>query len=219
MTRFLKVGLQNQSNKAFFVPSLRSFDFPRNFAMKQIRGYWLQMWQHYFQIPAPKYKSQVILWEIWGIFFDRIFPTRQIWGWWFQFWQYCFQIPTPKYPKQTFFLQNLVFVFFRKILQIAKFEVPEFKYDNSFFLKFSPKMPNKAQLFFFFKFWTFTNMRVLICNMTIVFFKIYPKFTYMSKSRSKVPNNVFLVPNLGIAVFPRIFAIWQIWGCWFLIWQ
>ena len=28
-----------------------------------------------------------------------------------------------------------------------------------------------------------------------------------------------MVPNLGIFVFSRDFAVWQIWGCWFQIWQ
>ena len=48
MTNFLKIGPQNQSNKAFFVPSLCNFDFPRSFPMTQIWGYWLQIWQYYF---------------------------------------------------------------------------------------------------------------------------------------------------------------------------
>ena len=39
-----------------------------------------------------------------------------------------------------------VWIFFRKILQMDKFESADFKYDNSFLKILSPKHPNKAFL-------------------------------------------------------------------------
>ena len=62
-----------------------------------------------------------------------------------------------------------VWIFFRKILQMDKFESADFKYDNSFLKILAPKHPNKA----------------------------------------------FLVPDLGIFIFSRNFAIRQIRGRWF----
>ena len=59
-----------------------------------------------------------------------------------------------------------VWIFFRKILQMDKFESADFKYDNSFLKILAPKHPNKA----------------------------------------------FLVPDLGIFIFSRNFAIRQIRG-------
>ena len=39
-----------------------------------------------------------------------------------------------------------VWIFFRKILQMDKFESADFKYDNSFLKILAPKHPNKAFL-------------------------------------------------------------------------
>ena len=70
------------------------------------------------------------------------FATRQIQRRWFQIWQYLFQIPVKKYANKPFFgkkysnkgflVLNLDILFFRKVLQLEKFEGADFKYDNSF---------------------------------------------------------------------------------------
>ena len=53
-------------------------------------------------------------------------------------------------PKNTqirhFWSQIQVFLFFRKILQLDKFEGADFKYDNSIFKILAQKYPNKAFL-------------------------------------------------------------------------
>ena len=51
--------------------------------------------------------------------------------------------------------------------------------------------PKFCFFFFFEKFWSQTNSRVMISNMTIAFFKILAQ---------KCPSNVFFVPNLDIFV-------------------
>ena len=54
-------------------------------------------------------------------------------------WQYCFQIPVHKYPNKAFLVPNFDFsFFFSEILQLHKFEGPDFKYDNIIF-NFQPK--------------------------------------------------------------------------------
>ena len=56
---FLKFLPKNTQIKHFFVPNLAIFFFfSQDVAVRQIRGYWLQTWQHYFQSPAKKYPNQ-----------------------------------------------------------------------------------------------------------------------------------------------------------------
>ena len=80
----------------------------------------------------------------------------------------------------------------------------------------SPKIPtsgifgSKFKDFYFCpKFCGKTNSSTLISNMAIFFSNSIPKY----------PNKAFLVPNLGIFISPRNFAIRQIRECWFQIWQ
>ena len=82
---------------------------------------------------------------------------------------------SPKIPKEsTFGPKFRHFCFLREILQIEKFEAADFKYDNSFKI-LAQKYPNKALLvqnlgiFYFAKFYKYTNLRVLISNIAIVF--------------------------------------------------
>ena len=51
---------------------------------------------------------------------------------------------------------------------------------------------------------------MLILNTTVVFRNLCHK---------KYPNKSFWVPNLGTFVLSQNFAIRQIWGCWFQLWQ
>ena len=51
---------QKYPNKVL-VPNLSSFDFSRNFAIRQIEGCWFQIWQICFQIPEKKYRNQGFL--------------------------------------------------------------------------------------------------------------------------------------------------------------
>ena len=46
-------------NKALLVPNLEIFVFSQNFAIRQIRGDWFQIQQHYFQIATQKYPNKV----------------------------------------------------------------------------------------------------------------------------------------------------------------
>ena len=48
-------------NKAFLVLNLRILIFAQNFAIRQIRGHWFQIWQQLFKIPAQKYTNKVLL--------------------------------------------------------------------------------------------------------------------------------------------------------------
>ena len=86
-------------NKTFLVPNLRILIFAWNFAIKQIRGRWLQMWQSFLNIPAQR-------------------------------------------PYRAFLVLSLYFLFL-----------------------------------FWSKLYSFTNLRVLIKNLIIVFIKLQPKNT------------------------------------------
>ena len=112
-------------------------------------------------------------------------------------------------------------MFFRKILQLVKFEGADFKYDNSFFKILSQKYPNET--FFCQK---YPNKAFLVPNLNIfVFwqnlhlgkfdgadFKYNNSFLKTSLAQ-KYLTKVFLVTNLGIFFISKIFAIRQIQGC------
>ena len=52
------------------VPNLDIFAFLRNFAVRQIRGCWFQIWQYCFQMPAQKYQNKAFLFlEFWNFYF------------------------------------------------------------------------------------------------------------------------------------------------------
>ena len=81
---------------------------------------------------------------------------------------------------------------FPKISKLDEFEGTDFKYENS-----RKKNPNKAFLVpdlsifdLFAKFCNYTNLTMLISNMTIVY----------SNSSQKYENKVLLVPNLRIFI-------------------
>ena len=48
-------------HKIFAIRHLGIFIFLENFGMRQIRGCWFQIWQYYYQLPAPKYPNQALL--------------------------------------------------------------------------------------------------------------------------------------------------------------
>ena len=50
-----KILAQKHKSKAFLLTNLGIFVFPRNFAIRQIRGCRFQIWEHCFQNPAQKY--------------------------------------------------------------------------------------------------------------------------------------------------------------------
>ena len=126
---------------------LEIFVFSRNFATRQIRGCWFQIWQYYFQISAQKYPNQAFLVPNLTIFiFAPNFGTRKIRGRWFQIWQKYFQVPVRKYSNQVFLVPNLViFIFAPNFATRQIQEDADFKYNNSIF-KFQPK---NAQITYF----------------------------------------------------------------------
>ena len=109
-----------------------------------------------------------------------------------------FSNSSPKIPKSGIFGPKYRRFFFREVLQIDKFEDADFKYYNSF-LKFQPKNsqirhfgPKARDFDFFAKFFNLTNSKLLISNMTKVFFKILVQ---------KYQNRVFLFKNTQIRPF------------------
>ena len=121
-----------------FGPKFRGiFVFPQNFAIRQMRGCWFQIWQYCLQIPALQYINQAFLVPNLGIFaFSWKFANRQIPRCWFQIWQQFFQNSSPKISKEGILGPKFWhFHFFSKFIKLDKFEGADFKYVNSF-LKF-----------------------------------------------------------------------------------
>ena len=90
-----------------------------------------------------------------------------------------FQNCCPRHPKKAFLFPKLRILIF---VPLNKLEGVDNKYDNSFSI-FQLKDPNRAFLvpIIFFWFWmklyVFTNSRVLIKNLIIVFIRRQPKNT------------------------------------------
>ena len=93
-----------------FGPKFRLF--LRNYASRQIRGCWFQIWQFFLKILAQKYSNKPI--------FGLNFTVRQFQGRWFQIWQWLFWIPTGKYPKKQIFVLNVSIVYFGLKLRMLK---------------------------------------------------------------------------------------------------
>ena len=87
-----------------------------------------------------------------------------------------------KYQNKAFWSQIQVFLCFRKISQLDKFDGADFKYGN-IVCKFQPQNTQRhfwskvRDFCFFVKFCKQTNLRVLILNMAIVFLNILSKNT------------------------------------------
>ena len=77
--------------------------------------------------------------------------------------------------------------------------------------------PKFSYICFFVKFCKQTNLSVLILKMTIVLLNILPKNIQIKHFCQKYSNKTFLVPNLGIFIILRYFAIIQIQGFWLQI--
>ena len=164
------------------IPNLGVFVFPRNFAVRQIRGCWFQIWQYHFQIPAQKYSKKAFLVSNFGIFiFSQSFAIRQIEG----------------------FLANLKFKDFyqttilQQTLQEDKFEDADFKYDNNIYQLLARKygnltflVPNLRIFIFCRKLCNKANSWVLISNTTIVSQNCCRKHLNVASfgSRFKNPN-------------------------------
>ena len=90
------------------------------------------------------------------LFFRKILQLDKFEGADFKYDNSIFKILAQKYPNKAFLVKNTqirhfwsqiqVFLFFRKILQLDKFEGADFKYDNSIFKILAQKYPNKAFL-------------------------------------------------------------------------
>ena len=124
--------------------NLDIFVFSHNFAIRQIRGCWFQIWHYCFQFPGKIYPNQAFLVPNLGIFiFSSNFSNTQIWGGWFQIWRLLFKKMHPrKYPNKEFLVKNT---------------------------EIGLCGPKSSHICFFRKFWSQTILNVLIWNMTIVF--------------------------------------------------
>ena len=143
----------------------------------------------------------------------------QIWGCLFQTRQYFFQILFQKYPNKAILVPNLG-IFFRKILQLDKFEVADFEYDNRF-LKFYPENIQIrdfwSRIFVFLtKFCSWANSRMLISNITILFSNSTPNIPKSKYFCTKLCNSTSLrtlISNMTIfSIYSQNFATAQIWG-------
>ena len=122
------------------VPNLRHFVFAPNFATRQIRGCWFQIWHNYFQLPASKYANLAFLVTNLKIFvFAPNFATRRIRGCWFQTATADLNC-SPKYPNNAFLVSDLriLVLFLYETLQLDKLEGFDYKSDNGF-STFQPK--------------------------------------------------------------------------------
>ena len=101
--------------KAFLVSNLGVFIFWQNFAISQIRGCWLQIWQYYFRIAAQNYPNQAFLIPNLRIFIiSGNLAIRQIRRDLFQTWQFFFQIPAQKYRNKALLVPySDIFIFSR----------------------------------------------------------------------------------------------------------
>ena len=123
------------------------------------------------------------------------------------------KIPTkgifsPKF--RHFWSQIQEFLFFRKILNLDKFEGADFNYFNSFCKILAQNYPHEAFLvpnsgiLYFTKFRSQTNSRVLNSNITIFFSNFIPK----------IPKETFLISNLTIFISTPNLMLRQIRGRW-----
>ena len=72
------------ANKANFGLKFKDFIFAPNFAIREIRGRWFQIWKNYFQISAQKYPNRAISVQDLRIFiFAQNFAFKQIGVRWF----------------------------------------------------------------------------------------------------------------------------------------
>ena len=150
-----------------------------------------------------------------------------------------------------FWSQTQIFLFFHKFLQLYKFESADFKYENNSFkivaenYKVMGFLMKNTQITYFCakfrhfcfcaKFYSQTNWRKLISNITIFFSNSSPKYqiknfqfqiqsllflhkilqldkfkSFDLKHDNSQPNKRFFVQNLGIFVFSQNLAIRQI---------
>ena len=149
-----------------------------------------------------------------GIFF---YPwnlrIRQIRWYLFQIWQNNFQFLSQKYPNQSFLVSNLkIFVFASNFvarrIRGRCFQI--WQWDFKILpLKLAFLVPNLRIFIVYTKLCNKANWRMLTSNMTIAFQNCSPKRQ----------NKAFLIPNLGVFVFSWNFAVTQIPGYSFQLWQ
>ena len=120
MTIFsLKILVQKYLIKVFLVPNLAIFVFffLQNFAFRQIRLCWFQIWQYFFKKFQLKNTQIRHFWcqiqPFW--FFCEILQLDKFKGADFNYGNSFFKIPAQKYPNKAFLVPNLdIFGFFTK---------------------------------------------------------------------------------------------------------
>ena len=161
------------------VPNLKIFIFVQNVTTREIRGRWFQIWQKFFQIPAPKYRNLAFLVPNLRVF---IFCTnlcnktnsRALIANITMAFQHC----SPKHSNKAFLIPNL-----RICTKLCNKKNWRALIANItiVFQHSSPKTQIElfGSKFIFFSFWVkvyiFTNSRVLIKDLILVFIKLQPK--------------------------------------------
>ena len=118
---------QKYSNKAFLVLNLGFLFFAPNFAIRQIRGGWFQIWQYCFKFQPKIAKSGC---------FGPILEKDKLEDADFKYDNSIFKILAETYPNKTFLVKNIqikdfwsqicAFLFSGEILQLDKCEGADF---------------------------------------------------------------------------------------------
>ena len=171
------------------------------------------MWQKLFEILPQKHPNKAFLILNLVVFvFWWNFPVRHLRGYWFQIWQINFQLSEQKYPNQSFLVSNLKILVFASNFVTRKIRGRCF-HILEYFKILAPKLaflvPNLRIFIVYTKLCNKANWRMLTSNMTIAFQNCSPKRQ----------NKAFLIPNLGVFVFSWNFAVTQIPGYSFQLWQ
>ena len=194
------------------VPNLGIFISPRNFAIRQIRECWFQIWQYFFQIPEL-----------------HIFGPK--------FRHFCFFakfLQSGKFEGADFKYDNIVFKFHLKNTKIRHFWS---KFWNFYFctkrcsktnsrtviwimtILFSNSCPKIRKLGIFgskFKDFCFA-LYFAIRNIWRRWFQIWEWFFRIIAQ--KCPNKAFLCPKCIFLNFAWSFKYCKIWGYWLGKWQ
>ena len=122
---------QKYPYKAFLVPNLGIFVFPRNFAIRQIRADF-KYDNIVFKFQPENTQIRHFWLQIYAfLFFREVLQLDKVEVADFKYDNSIFKILAQKYPNEAFLIPNLGS--FREVLQLGKFECADFQYDNIVF--------------------------------------------------------------------------------------
>ena len=131
-------------NKAFFVPNVGIFVSSQDFAIRQIRRFWFQIWQRFFKILAQKYANKAFF----SPKFRHFYFITKFWYW----------------TNSRMLISNMTTLFWTKLCnQQHKFKNPDFKYDNIFF-KFQEENTQIQNFLWKLKSFFFSSEALSECN-------------------------------------------------------